>query len=85
MLSSSKAASGFIVDLSKSNTTFENDTSRFTINSSIGFKDYDKGIVKSLGAWGGDFIMVTAKHKEALTYFREKGFDISFSFEDIIL
>lgn len=38
------------------------------------FQMYSGGIIKSLGAWGGDFVMVTAKHIEDLDYFKSKGF-----------
>ena len=46
------------------------------------FKDY-KGAIKSLGAWGGDFILVTGDYK-AMDYFRKKGFDTIISFKDMI-
>jgi len=37
------------------------------------FKDFDGG-VKSLGAWGGDFIMVASKHNPS-TYFKDRGYE----------
>ncbi len=49
------------------------------------FKDYNHGTVKSLGAWGGDFVLVTAKETEHLDYFKSRGFDTIFSFDQIIL
>ena len=45
------------------------------------FSDYP-GAIKSLGAWGGDFILATRKNH---TYFHKKGFNTVFSFEDMIL
>ena len=50
------------------------------------FPDF-KGHIKSLGAWGGDFIMVASKESAELVrnYFVNKGFNIIFSFNDIIL
>jgi mevalonate kinase len=48
------------------------------------FADYDSGIIKSLGAWGGDFILVTAKGKSELEYFRLKGYDTIFPFRDLV-
>lgn len=50
------------------------------------FSDY-WGKVKSLGAWGGDFALVTSSKskKETEDYFRSKGFDVFLSYEDIIL
>jgi mevalonate kinase len=44
------------------------------------FSDY-KGSIKSLGAWGGDFILATRKNKK---YFFEKGFDTIFSYSELI-
>jgi mevalonate kinase len=49
------------------------------------FSDYNQGIVKSLGAWGGDFVLVTAKEKEHLDYFSKKGYNTIFRFSDLIL
>jgi len=37
------------------------------------FSDFN-GVIKSLGAWGGDFVMVLSKENPSL-YFREKGYD----------
>lgn len=48
------------------------------------FADYTGGIVKSLGGWGGDFILITAKEKN-LDYFREKNFTTIFNYSDLIL
>lgn len=49
------------------------------------FKDYTLGIVKSLGAWGGDFILVTTRDQKNLNYFREKGYQIIYKYDDLIL
>ena len=46
------------------------------------FSDYS-GAVKSLGAWGGDFIMVTGSESD-MEYFRRKGFNTIISFEEMI-
>ena len=50
------------------------------------FKDFP-GIVKSLGAWGGDFVMATSDWGDTKTkeYFNEKGFDVFLKYEDLIL
>lgn len=50
------------------------------------FGDY-WGIIKSLGAWGGDFVMATSNRTFADTkaYFYEKGFDTILPYEEIIL
>jgi mevalonate kinase len=47
------------------------------------FSDYPRSI-KSLGAWGGDFILVTATPKD-LDYFRNKGYNTVLSFAEMIL
>lgn len=49
------------------------------------FKDYQKGVIKSLGAWGGDFVLVTIKEENDLNYFKEKGFNTILSYEQMIL
>lgn len=49
----------------------------------IAFPDYF-GTIKSLGAWGGDFILVTGDEKTA-TYFKEKGFGTVIPFKEMIL
>ncbi|MGO3182621.1 MAG: GYDIA family GHMP kinase [Aequorivita sp.] len=46
------------------------------------FSDYPRAI-KSLGAWGGDFVLVTGSLSE-IEYFRRKGFGTIISFKDMI-
>lgn len=48
------------------------------------FPDFP-GAVKSLGGWGGDFIMVTGDQAEVFEYFENKGFKTIFAFQDIVL
>lgn len=47
------------------------------------FSDYP-GTVKSLGGWGGDFILATGGEPER-EYFRRKGFDTVVEFSEMIL
>lgn len=47
------------------------------------FSDYPKTI-KSLGAWGGDFVMATGNKLDKL-YFKEKGYTTIVSFNEMIL
>ena len=47
------------------------------------FSDY-KGSVKSLGAWGGDFVLVT-KRAGFEDYFKQKGYNIIVPFREMIL
>lgn len=47
------------------------------------FPDF-KGVIKSLGAWGGDFVMAVSKENPK-DYFIEKGYNIVLSYEEMIL
>ena len=47
------------------------------------FSDFD-GVIKSLGAWGGDFVMVISEENPK-DYFKQKGFDIILTYEEMIL
>lgn len=47
------------------------------------FSDF-KGTIKSLGAWGGDFVMVLSKENPT-NYFTSKGYDTILSYEEMIL
>lgn len=48
------------------------------------FSDY-WGTIKSLGAWGGDFVMATSNRSEAETkeYFKKKGYKTIMNFNDL--
>ena len=52
----------------------------------IYFSDFP-GTVKSLGAWGGDFILVASDESPEMitTYFQQKGFSTLLSYKDMIL
>ena len=47
------------------------------------FPDFD-GVIKSLGAWGGDFVMSVSKENPT-DYFKEKGFEVVVPYEKMIL
>lgn len=47
------------------------------------FDDY-YGAVKSLGAWGGDFVLVTGDHNTK-AYFEDKGYHTVIRYKDLIL
>jgi len=47
------------------------------------FQDYF-GAVKSLGAWGGDFILATG-NEETPTYFKQKGFETILPYSKMVL
>lgn len=45
------------------------------------------GSIKSLGAWGGDFILATSDQpvKETISYFKEKGYETIIPYRELIL
>ena len=47
------------------------------------FNDF-KGAIKSLGAWGGDFVLATAK-QDPTAYFKAKGYDTVLAYQDMVL
>ena len=47
------------------------------------FSDFN-GIIKSLGAWGGDFVLVISKENPT-NYFLERGFNVVIPYRDMIL
>lgn len=50
------------------------------------YPDFE-GSLKSLGAWGGDFILAATEwtHEQVTEYFKHKGLDTVFNYHDIIL
>lgn len=56
-----------------------------TVKSS-GFSAYN-GCVKSLGAWGGDFVLVSCREpkQQFLEQMKNRGFQILFSYTDLVL
>jgi mevalonate kinase len=53
-----------------------------TIKEAI-FEDFN-GVLKSLGAWGGDFIMAFSK-EDPTDYFKQRGFSTVIPFDEMIL
>lgn len=47
------------------------------------FPDF-KGVIKSLGAWGGDFVLVVSKDDPS-SYFEKRGFKTLLSYKEMIL
>lgn len=47
------------------------------------FTDFN-GVIKSLGAWGGDFVLAIAKENPS-DYFKKRGFQTILSYKDMIL
>lgn len=56
-----------------------------TVQSQI-FSDFN-GVVKSLGAWGGDFVLAShnGSPNYVTKYFNEKGMDVLFPYKDLVL
>ena len=50
------------------------------------FKDFN-GVVKSLGAWGGDFVIAASQDNsdDVINYFKAKGYDQVIAYNDLIL
>ena len=50
------------------------------------FPDFE-GVLKSLGAWGGDFILATTEWDESQVkeYFKGKGLEVVFGYKEIVL
>ena len=53
-----------------------------TVKSAL-FSDFS-GSIKSLGAWGGDFVLV-AHSENPTAYFKEKGYEVIFSYHQMVL
>jgi mevalonate kinase len=53
-----------------------------TVKESL-FPDFE-GVIKSLGAWGGDFVMAVAKENPT-AYFKNKGFETVLKYGEMIL
>ena len=49
------------------------------------FSDYSHGSIKSLGAWGGDFVLASTTSPQDLEYFKKKGYSTIYSYSDLIL
>ena len=54
----------------------------YTVKEAL-FPDF-KGIVKSLGAWGGDFVLVISNDNPK-AYFNSKGYEIIIPYSKMIL
>ena len=46
------------------------------------FNDFN-GVIKSLGAWGGDFVLATGK-SNTKEYFKEKGYPVVLEYNRLI-
>jgi len=72
----------FAIALQKHEIELSNILKMQTVKEAL-FLDF-KGTIKSLGAWGGDFVLVIAKDNPT-QYFKEKGYTIVIPYSDMIL
>lgn len=79
---STKNFNEFCFLLEKHELLLSNLLEKITIKEIL-FPDFN-GVIKSLGAWGGDFIMAVSNENPA-EYFKEKGFSTILSYKDMIL
>lgn len=78
----SKNIEEFISEIEKHETILSEILETSTVKEEL-FSDF-KGTVKSLGAWGGDFVMVVSKDNPR-NYFKEKGYKTLIAYKDMIL
>ncbi|MNT49141.1 hypothetical protein D3C72_1859730 [compost metagenome] len=72
----------FALAIEKHEVAMSNILQMKTVKEAL-FPDF-KGIVKSLGAWGGDFVLVISKENPTV-YFNAKGYEIVIPYSEMIL
>ena len=72
----------FALNLEEHEAEMSNILEMHTIKESL-FPDFN-GVIKSLGAWGGDFVMAIAKENPT-DYFKKRGFKTIVSYKEMIL
>lgn len=77
-----KTRTAFAKALEEHEVAMSNILEMQTVKESL-FPDF-KGVIKSLGAWGGDFVLVVSKENPT-DYFKEKGFKTVVSYKDMML
>ena len=81
ILSSSDLKS-FVYEMEKHESIMSEVLETITIKEAL-FDDF-KGVIKSLGAWGGDFVLVISKDDPS-HYFNERGFETILRYDEMIL
>lgn len=79
---SSKNIDDFISKIESHETILSKILDTNTVKEEL-FSDFN-GAVKSLGAWGGDFVLVVSKDNPK-DYFKEKGYQTIIAYQDMIL
>lgn len=72
----------FAIALQKHEIEMSNMLETKTVKEAL-FDDFE-GVIKSLGAWGGDFVMTISRDNPA-AYFKQRGYDIVIPYTDMIL
>lgn len=72
----------FALELQKHEIELSNILEMQTIKEAL-FDDFD-GVIKSLGAWGGDFVLTISK-QDPNSYFKERGYQVVIPYKDMIL
>ena len=81
-IANSKEAKEFALALQKHELEMSNVLELLTVQEAL-FEDFD-GVIKSLGAWGGDFILAIAR-EDPTNYFKDRGYGIVIPYGDMIL
>ena len=79
---SAKTAKEFAVALHNHEIEMSNILELTTVKEAL-FPDFT-GVIKSLGAWGGDFVLTISKQNPT-DYFKSKGFDTVIPYKEMIL
>ncbi len=82
MVVNAKTAKEFSIALQNHEIEMSNILERATVKEAL-FADFN-GVVKSLGAWGGDFVLSISKENPT-EYFKSKGFEIVVAYSEMIL
>jgi mevalonate kinase len=77
-----KDGRSFALLMEKHQAVMSNVLETLTVKEQL-FSDF-KGVIKSLGAWGGDFVMVISKENPT-TYFKNKGYETIIPYQEMIL
>ncbi|TGD57343.1 GYDIA family GHMP kinase [Flavobacterium humi] len=72
----------FALELQKHEIELSNFLEMQTAKEAL-FPDFD-GVIKSLGAWGGDFILAISK-QDPVSYFKDRGYGTVIPYEEMIL
>ena len=81
-VSNATEAKEFAIALQKHEIEMSNVLELRTVQEAL-FEDFN-GVIKSLGAWGGDFILAISKENPT-DYFKERGFNIIIPYSEMIL